>query len=468
VAAAVLAGAALGSDRAALVTLGLGAGVLAATAVVLFAPERLAPALLIAFVALVPLRLEKHFAYQVHVGGWPGLRLSVADLCLLPLAALAVYGGLLGRVKNAVPKVVLALYGLLLVQYGLSALGASHRDLSAFELTAAVHSLVIVSTVAALFRRRALPWVLAAVAVAVGVHTSFAIVQVVTGRPVGLSWLSGSADVVHESLETGAVRLRPIGLFSHPIVFADFLMLSLPILAAGAFAARRRAARASLVAILLFGTVGLVLTLSRGAWISSAFAFVILLVLAFRRRLLGRRAFRTVAAGLLVLAAVLAPFAPTIWERFAVSQKGNLEVRFELNEIALSMIRAHPLAGVGLNNFIEVMRGYDKRDVSRYFPATVHNLYLLEAAEAGLPALVLFAGVLAAVFVTGAAGLKRVADPELAWLAAAALAGLAGFALSQVADFSHRLEPLRSILWTYVGLLFGAVASPPERAGAPS
>ncbi len=232
------------------------------------------------------------------------------------------------------PRVVLALYALLLVQYGLSALGSPHRDLSAFELAAAVHALVIAVTVAAFFRRRALPWVLAAVTLAVLVHTSFALVQVATGRPVGLSWLSGSTDVVRESLESGAVRLRPIGLFSHPIVFADFLMLSLPILAAGALATRSRVASAALVATLLLGVVGLVLTLSRGAWISSAFAFVLLLVLGVRRRLLGSRALRNIAAGLVVLALVLAPLAPRIWERFSESQKGNVQVRFELNEIA--------------------------------------------------------------------------------------------------------------------------------------
>ena len=31
-----------------------------------------------------------------------------------------------------------------------------------------------------------------------------------------------------------------------------------------------------------------------------------------------------------------------------------------------------------------------------------------------------------------------------------------GFLFSQLADFSHRIEPLRSMLWTWVGLLFAA------------
>jgi O-antigen ligase len=92
----------------------------------------------------------------------------------------------------------------------------------------------------------------------------------------------------------------------------------------------------------------------------------------------------------------------------------------------------------------------------KYFPATVHNLYLLEGAEAGLPALLLFVTTFAAVFVTSLRRLRSVEDPVMRWFAVAIMAGLAGFLLSQVADFSHRLEPLRSMIWTQIGLLFGA------------
>jgi O-antigen ligase len=156
-----------------------------------------------------------------------------------------------------------------------------------------------------------------------------------------------------------------------------------------------------------------------------------------------------------VLAAV---FAKPVFERLTESNEGNLGVRFELNRIALSMVAAHPLAGVGLSNFIPVMDRYDPTDVMRRFPATVHNLYLLEAAEAGIPGALLFVAMFGAVVTIGLRRLHSIADEGSKWVAAAILAGLIGFLVTQLADFSHRLEPLRSLLWTNVGLLFALCA----------
>jgi len=53
------------------------------------------------------------------------------------------------------------------------------------------------------------------------------------------------------------------------------------------------------------------------------------------------------------------------------------------------MIAAHPLLGVGLNNFCGNMYLYDKYAVTAVFPAPVHNLFLLTASETGLISLLL-------------------------------------------------------------------------------
>jgi hypothetical protein len=47
------------------------------------------------------------------------------------------------------------------------------------------------------------------------------------------------------------------------------------------------------------------------------------------------------------------------------------------------------------------------------------------------------------------------------------VAGLVGLLVTQVADFSARLEPLRSMIWFEIGLLFGVVhADQAQRAMA--
>jgi O-antigen ligase len=138
------------------------------------------------------------------------------------------------------------------------------------------------------------------------------------------------------------------------------------------------------------------------------------------------------------------------------------------------MIADRPIAGQGLNTFVETMAPFDPKDVKSYFPAPAHNLYLLEAAEAGVPALVLLVAILGYAVVSPLRRVGRVEDRALRALVAAAVAGLAGLAVSQLADFSFRLEPLRTFIWASIGLAFGALhegeaghvrAPSPDRSG---
>jgi putative inorganic carbon (HCO3(-)) transporter len=318
-----------------------------------------------------------------------------------------------------------------------------------------------------LFRRRHAAPVVAALAVQIWLHTAFAVAQAATGRPIGTGVFGGRATVMTEALSSGLDLLRPSGLFVHPIVYADFLFLTLPVAAAGALAARRVAARAALWATVAFGACGLVLTLSRGAWLASLVTGAVFVALGLRRRLLDPSHLRVLAklavAGGLVVAVA---FGPRIYDRLTESHTGNLDVRFELNWIALRMIADRPLLGQGLNTFTETMSRFDPKDVMAYFPAPAHNLYLLEAAEAGLPALALLVALFVSIFAIGVRGSARIADPALAWLAIAVTSGIAGLLVSQLADFSLRLEPLRTTAWFLIGILFGSLHA--GGAGAPA
>ncbi len=456
----VLATAAVQPLRGALLLLVAGAGLAGLATVLVFARGRLTDLLYLGLLALASVPIDKYFAYREHVGGWPGLRFAASDVLLLGLIPSLLLGSWLGRVHNRIPPIVLILYGLLLGQYALSALGAEERLLAGFEIASALHALLLAAVCAALFRRRYLYPFLTLLSLLTWVHTAFAVAQSVTGRPIGLGLGGNPESVIVESLTSGVQRLRPSGLFDHPIVYANFLVLGLPLLAAGFLFARSRLARLALGATILVGLSGLVLTLSRGAWLSSAVAAALFVALAWRQGLLaGRQARRFLRSGAIAGLVALLAFAPRIVERLTASASGNLEVRFELNEIAFRMIAAHPLGGVGLNNFLTVMEGYDPKDVMEYFPATVHNLYLLEAAEAGIPGLLLFVSLWVAILLTGWRRLAAVKDPALRWLAIGLIAGLCGFLFSQLADFSHRIEPLRTLVWLHVGLLFGALAA---------
>ena len=462
--AVALVAAGANSPRGALLGLGGLTGLVGLGAIARFAPRRACDILLLLFVGLAAIPIDAFLGYRVHTGGWPGFRVSVSDVCLYLLVVLALLGALAGRVENPIPRRVLIWMGLLLTQYTISALLAPDRVLGLLEVASAAHAFLIVWITAALFRRDLLGWVFGLVALQMIVHSSFAVAQGVTGRPIGAGWLGGNAQLLGEALQGGATRLRPAGLFPHPIVYATSLVITLPLVAAGFTIWRSFGVRLLCGFALAIGSLGLVLTLSRGAWISSLVATVVLGVLALRCRLVDARRIRAIVAAWMLVGLVLgAAFGPRVYERMTRSEAGNVNVRFDLNRIALRMMAANPIFGAGLNNFVETMAPFDPKNVKSYFPAPVHNLYLLEAAEAGVPALLLWLGLFASILLTGLHHLPRMDDPPLQWVVAALVAGLVGFLVSQLADFSHRLEPLRSMLWLNVGLLFGALQVSRER-----
>jgi O-antigen ligase len=454
--AVLLVTAGVGSPRNVLLGLVALVGLIGLGAIVRFTPQRASDYLLLLFVALLAIPIDVHLGYQVHTGGWPGLRVSASDICLYLLLPLTVLGVFLGRVQNSIPAGVLLWMGLLLLQYVLSALFAPERMLSIYEIAGTLHAFVLAWIVAALFRRPLLHGILGLIALEMIFHGSFALAQSVTGRPIGSSWFGANREQIWESLEGGATLLRPAGLFVHPIVYATTLVVTVPLLVAG-FAAVRSMARCLLYAAAIgLSAVCLLLTLSRGAWIASLTAIFVMAFLAFRSQLLRASQIRTISAAALVIGLVLGiAFGPRVYARVTGSSSGNVDVRFDLNEIALRMTAAHPLLGTGLNNFVETMDPYDPKDVKAYFPGPAHNLYLLEAAETGIPGLLLWLGLFGAILLTGLRSLPRISDPELKWVGAGILASLVGLLVSQLADFSYRLEPLRSITWLAIGLLFG-------------
>jgi O-antigen ligase len=463
----VAVGAGVGSPRNVLLGLLALVGAVGLAAIVRFAPQRASDYLVLLFVALIAVPIDVHLGYQVHTGGWSGFRVSASDLGLYLLLPLAVLGVLLGRVENALPAAVLVWMGLLLVQYSLSALFAPERMLSLFEIAGTLHAFALAWIVAVLFRRTLLHGILGLVALEMMVHGGFALAQSVTGRPIGSSWFGANRQQIWESLESGATLLRPAGLFVHPIVYATTIVVTVPLLVAG-FATVRSMTRCLFYALAIgLNAVCLLLTLSRGAWIGSLVSIVVMGVLAFRSQLLRAPQIRAISGGALAIGLVLGvAFGPRVYERVTESSSGNLDVRFDLNAIALRMTAAHPVFGAGLNNFVETMDPYDPKDVKSYFPGPAHNLYLLEAAETGIPGLLLWLGLFGTILAKGLRSLPRLPDPEMRWVVAGILAGLVGLLVSQLADFSYRLEPLRSIVWLAIGLLFGILRAsrPPPLA----
>ena len=155
--------------------------------------------------------------------------------------------------------------------------------------------------------------------------------------------------------------------------------------------------------------VGLLATQSRGGLLALVASALTALVV-----MRGRRA--QIALGMALVAALAAAWfaaTPAALQRVTSADQGG-NGRSELWAVAGRMAADRPLTGVGLNNFRGTAREYT-RDVGtlRFAeliaerPRVVHNVYLQQLAETGIPGLVLLLGALALVVRCAREALRR-------------------------------------------------------------
>lgn len=200
------------------------------------------------------------------------------------------------------------------------------------------------------------------------------------------------------------------------------------------------------------GTIALFFTLSRGAWLGFAASVAVLFVFAWWAGWLSPRFLL-----LLFLAiAVAAGLHQTILARLLGDDEGAAESRVHLMALAWRMIRAHPLLGVGANNFAWSMFDYLTPEFSSVWLRVVHNRYMAIWAETGIGGLATFLAFLAAA-------LKRAYDTWLVddgFLSPIALglgAGLVGYMTHMTVDLFNG-RPTQQLMWLSAGLLMAIAA----------
>jgi O-antigen ligase len=212
-------------------------------------------------------------------------------------------------------------------------------------------------------------------------------------------------------------------------------------------ASRRRAERVVAAAAAGAGVIALALTGSRGGasgFVVSMLAFVFVGV---RRGWIRPRA---VVVGTAVLLVALIPVSGVLLAR-TESDAGAAESRQPLNQLALQTIEKNPLLGVGANNVGPEFQRTAGPEYSRDWIYTVHNKYLLVAAEAGVAALVAF---LAFLVSTLRRGRRAVVGHGLGMSAAAA--GLTCGVVAQMVHMTVDLfqsRPQVQLLWLIAAML---------------
>jgi putative inorganic carbon (HCO3(-)) transporter len=218
--------------------------------------------------------------------------------------------------------------------------------------------------------------------------------------------------------------LRAYGNFEQPNPFAGYLGTILPLaLAAAAWAlASGRFGFALLGCSAVLGCgAGILLSLSRGAWVGVMLALAVMLASWSQ----ASRHWLAPAVGVLVLLVLLTAtnLLPGGWSDRLVAVAENFGV-FDVRTVQVSnenfavvermahwqagwyMLLDHPLLGVGAGNY---PAAYDRYSLPgwREHLGHAHNYYLNMAAEAGLPGGLAFLALMIATYITIIGGLRR-------------------------------------------------------------
>ncbi|HUF39263.1 MAG TPA: O-antigen ligase family protein [Anaerolineales bacterium] len=304
------------------------------------------------------------------------------------------------------------------------------------------------------------------VAVMVAVQSVVAVAQFLLQRSTGLSFLGELAldpGMAGVSIvwAPGIYSLRSYGLSDHPNILGGCLALGLILLLA-AFARMPSRQRIVLFGVIVLGTLGLLYTFSRSAWLALAAGGLIVWITTWRFDRAGARQLFTLG---MTAALVLLPFllatAPYLGSRLGIGtevritdpellspENRSLAERAQLFAVANRMFVENPVTGVGLGAFsialIEQLPDFE----FDYQP--VHFVLLLVAAEIGLLGALTYS--LAASFPWVALWLARIdrsSSPDL-YGASAALAGVTVIGLFDY--YPWFLPPGRLWHWIILGI----------------
>ncbi|MBI4698538.1 MAG: O-antigen ligase family protein, partial [Nitrospirae bacterium] len=361
---------------------------------------RLAYLFLVLFALSIPLNLDVNLFYRPHIGGAPGISISLTFMAVAMLYILWFY-----RYRTSEKKVFCAnrplLWATILYMAAgtLSFINADYTELVFFQLVRLVLLFLVFFFTMNLKDEKHIRIFIFFLSAGVLVEGILAVVQYKTNTSLGLQ-IFGEERLVEQNL--GYMVSRATGTIGHPNALGYYFEILIPLVFAMFLVERKRLYQRWYLIVLIFSLAGILTTLSRGAWITLPISLAMVFFTLFGNRLLRiKSAIGMFIFGLIALIALYFAY-PTIEKRLVHDDYRSAESRMPLNKAAVSIINKFPLVGVGLNNFSEVFKRYDTTGNSRIFRGykhVVHNLYLLVWAEVGTIGLIAFLWIFVSSFI---------------------------------------------------------------------
>lgn len=362
---------------------------------------------------------------------------ALAAGALLWLAKLAATRGrAFYRVPLAVPLLCFAAFGALSIVVSADAAFSFYN----YHQLMGRYLLVYYLFVQNVTTLRALKWIVGAAGLSALCVAGYGFYQYVHGIDItAMRWVDGE--------QFPELKTRVFSTLENPNLLAGYLSVVMSV-AFGFFCKLRRGCgKSAAAALFLICGACLLLTYSRGAWLS------LFAVFAFYGALQSRRLLFWV----LLCCAVALLFDGAVAERLASSfdaRDTSSSMRIALWESTIAMIVEHPLLGVGWGVYWKVYPLYDffiQNDAVKIVHA--HNMYLNIAAETGVFGLLAFLACLFGHAHLAFTDASRRASPFLCGLALGAGLALAVLAVGGLTDYVLFNTNLSMLFWLICGVI---------------
>ena len=352
--------------------------------------------------------------YRTNLGPF---NLSLFRLSLLIAVLTLAYRLARGRPVGRSRPPALVLYALLIAWQLVSLAAVSTNRSLGYrvwsEYAVGVIAAIVITRFASRRDLRVFAWAYLASAVLPLVASAWRIFEYhITGSAnlPGLSILPVNQAIL-AARESGSFLIdgtqRMQGTFSDPNNFGFFvatvLIIAVALTVSELVASRRmQALWAGLIAVLC--AVGVIGSYSRSAWLLDAVGVGALMLLIGRSIWTPRR----VVAAVVVVLVVASAVSPVVASRVNPSNRGT-QVSDQVHEhtmrIALNLLQAHPLIGVGIGS-------YGSKAGQPTLASNAHSTLLTVGAEEGLPGFLLLLGVMVLTSYGGVRALSRLGLSE--------------------------------------------------------